>query len=114
MHVVQFCTKTKSYTIFFTLNIKDEEYNIHDTQSEMEIISEEKFLEIISEVSARYNFTIHGFVLMNNHYHLLLENQRENLSAGLRQINSTYAKYYNKKYKRSGHFWQGRFKSWYT
>ncbi len=73
----------------------------------------EKFLEIVCEVSARYDFTIHGFVLMSNHYHLLLENQRENLSAGMRQINSNYAKYYNKKYKRTGHLWQGRFKSWY-
>ncbi len=74
----------------------------------------EKFLEIVCEVSSHYDFTIHGFVLMNNHYHLLLENTRENLSHGMRQINSTYAKYYNKKYKRSGHFWQGRFKSWYV
>ena len=48
----------------------------------------EKFLEIVCEVSARYDFTIHGFVLMSNHYHLLLENQRENLSHGMRQINS--------------------------
>ncbi len=71
----------------------------------------EKFLEIVCEVSAHYAFTIHGFVLMSNHYHLLLENQRENLSHGMRQINATYAKYYNKKYNRSGHFWQGRFKS---
>ncbi len=74
----------------------------------------DKFLEIVCEVSSHYDFTIHGFVLMNNHYHLLLENTRENLSHGMRQINSTYAKYYNKKYKRSGHFWQGRFKSWYV
>ena len=74
----------------------------------------EKFLEIVCEVSSRYDFKIHAYVLMNNHYHLLLENQRENLSHGMRQINSTYAKYYNKKYKRLGHFWQGRFKSWYV
>ena len=73
----------------------------------------DKFLEIVCEVSGHYNFTIHGYVLMDNHYHLLLENARENLSNGMRQINSEYAKYYNKKYKRSGHFWQGRFKSWY-
>jgi REP element-mobilizing transposase RayT len=74
----------------------------------------DKFLEIVCEVSDHYDFTIHGYVLMSNHYHLLLENTRENLSHGMRQINSAYAKYYNKKYKRSGHFWQGRFKSWYV
>jgi REP element-mobilizing transposase RayT len=73
----------------------------------------EKFLDIVCEVSEHYDFTIHGYVLMSNHYHLLLENSRENLSAGMRQINSSYAQYYNKKYKRTGHLWQDRFKSWY-
>ncbi len=73
----------------------------------------EKFLEIVCEVSNHYDFIIHGFVIMDNHYHLLLENNRENLSAGMRQINSTYAQYFNKKQKRVGHLWQDRFKSWY-
>lgn len=50
---------------------------------------------------------------MSNHYHLILENQRENLSHGMRQINATYAQYYNKKHKRIGPLWQGRFKSRY-
>ncbi len=73
----------------------------------------EKFLEIVCEVSEHYDFTIHAYVVMDNHYHLLLENKQENLSAGMRQINASYAQYYNKKYKRTGHLWQGRFKSWY-
>ncbi len=73
----------------------------------------DKFLEIVCEVSKHYNFIIHGYVIMDNHYHLLLENKRENLSAGMRQINSTYAQYFNKKQKRVGHLWQDRFKSWY-
>ena len=73
----------------------------------------EKFLDILCEVSEHYDFTIHGYVLMSNHYHLLLENSKENLSAGMRQINSSYAQYYNKKYNRTGHLWQDRFKSWY-
>jgi REP element-mobilizing transposase RayT/DNA-binding CsgD family transcriptional regulator len=73
----------------------------------------EKFLEIVCEVSRYYDFVIHGYVIMDNHYHLLLENKRENLSAGMRQINATYAQYFNKKNKRVGHLWQDRFKSWY-
>jgi REP element-mobilizing transposase RayT len=74
----------------------------------------EKFLEIVCEVSEYYDFIIHGYVIMDNHYHLLLENSRENLSAGMRQINSVYAQYFNKKQKRVGHLWQDRFKSWYV
>ncbi len=74
----------------------------------------DKFLEIVCEVSEHYDFIIHGYAILDNHYHLLLENSRENLSAGMRQINSTYAQYFNKKQKRVGHLWQDRFKSWYV
>ncbi len=73
----------------------------------------EKFLEILEETCKKYKFNIHSYVIMDNHYHLLLETQNENLSLGMRQLNSKYAVYYNKKYKRVGHLWQGRFKSWY-
>jgi len=51
---------------------------------------------------------------MPNHYHLLLQTHQENLSKCIRQINMQYAIYFNKKYQRSGHLWQGRFKSWYV
>jgi hypothetical protein len=51
---------------------------------------------------------------MSNHYHLLLEIKEENLSKFMRQLNMSYAIYFNKKYRRSGHLWQGRFKSWYV
>ena len=50
--------------------------------------------------SNHYEFVIHGYTILDNHYHLLLENKRENLSHGMRQINATYAQYFNKKYKR--------------
>ncbi len=72
----------------------------------------ERFLKILCEVSEHYSFTIHAYVLMDNHYHLLIENKKENLSSGMRQINSIYAQYFNKKYNRVGHLWQDRYKSW--
>ena len=73
----------------------------------------EKFLELVCEVSKLYHFKLHSYCLMDNHYHLLLENTLENLSLGMRQINSSYAKYFNKRYNRVGHLWQGRYKSWF-
>ena len=76
-------------------------------------LDKEKFLEILADVSKEFKFNIHSFCLMDNHYHLLLENKKENLSDGMRQLNSKYAKYFNIKYNRIGHFWQDRFKSWY-
>ncbi len=77
-------------------------------------LDKEKFLKILCEVSRLYKLNIHSFCLMDNHYHLLLENQRENLSDAMRQVNSQYAIYFNKRHKRVGHLWQDRYKSWYV
>jgi len=74
----------------------------------------EYFLNLIIESSILHNVTIHNYCLMDNHYHLLLELKDENLSKFMQNINSSYANYFNKKYQRSGHLWQGRFKSWYV
>ena len=73
-----------------------------------------KFLEIMQEASDEYSFQIDSFCLMTNHYHLLLETNKENLSIIMQKINSRYSIYFNKKYKRVGPLWQGRFKSWYV
>ena len=70
-----------------------------------------KFLQIVIEAKERYDFILHSFCLMNNHYHLLVETKSENLSLIARQINSKYAQYFNKEYKRVGPLWQGRFKN---
>jgi len=74
----------------------------------------EYFLELLCRYAKTYGVTIHNYCLMGNHYHLLIQTEHENLSKFMRQINSNYAVYFNKKHKRSGHLWQGRFKSWYV
>ena len=74
----------------------------------------EKFLEILEDAKLRYDFIVHSFCLMNNHYHLLIETKNENLSLVARQINSKYAQYFNRQYKRVGPLWQGRFKNYYV
>jgi len=61
-----------------------------------------------------YGITLHNYCLMGNHYHLLIETAQENLSKFMRQLGMNYAIYFNKKYKRVGHLWQGRFKSWFV
>ena len=73
-----------------------------------------RFLEIIDESAKLYDFTIHSYYLMVNHYHLLMAIRNENLSLIMRQINSKYSIYFNSKYKRVGPLWQGRFKSWFV
>ena len=71
------------------------------------------FLQIINKSATIHKMTLHEYCIMDNHYHLLIETQKENISTFMRIVNANYAKYYNKKYKRSGHLWQDRFKSRY-
>lgn len=74
----------------------------------------EIFLEMLCTACKLYDVQLHGYVLMSNHYHLLIETTQENLSKFMKHINASYAIYFNRKYKRTGHLWQGRFKSWYV
>ena len=72
------------------------------------------FISLLAELQTLYNFHIHAYCLMSNHYHLLLENKNNNLSLILKQLNHRYTLYFNKKYNRVGTLWQGRFKSWFV
>lgn len=70
----------------------------------------QKFLEILSELQQRYDVLIHGYVLMGNHYHLLIETPKGNITKVMHYLNATYTGYFNKKYRRDGHLFQGRYK----
>ncbi len=70
----------------------------------------EKFLEILSRTKERYGFLLHAYALMDNHYHLLMETPKANLSQIMQNINTSYTVYVNRKYQRHGHLLQGRFK----
>ena len=48
---------------------------------------------------------------MGNHYHLLIETPDGNLSKGMRQLNGVYTQRFNRKHKRVGHVFQGRYKA---
>ncbi len=74
----------------------------------------DRFLTILSKACADYKVVVHDYGLMENHYHLLVETARDNLSLFMRQINANYAIYFNKRHQRTGHLWQGRYRSWYV
>ena len=74
----------------------------------------EVFLDILCKACENYKVNVHEYCLMDNYYHLLIETTQENLSLFMRQLNSNYAIYFNKKNSRVGHLWQGRYKSWYV
>lgn len=73
----------------------------------------EMFLQIINKSATIHKVILHDYSIMDNHYHLLMETQKENIATFMRIVNASYAQYYNKKYKRSGHLWQDRYKSRY-
>jgi len=74
----------------------------------------QSFLALLCTTCSQFGVRLHAYVLMHNHYHLLIETAQENLSQFMRRLNADYAIYFNKRYKRNGHLWQGRFKSWYV
>lgn len=71
----------------------------------------EKFLSYLEFAHSCYGAAFHSYILMNNHYHLILETPRANLSKIMHYINASYAAYYNAKRKRTGPLYQGRYKA---
>ena len=74
-------------------------------------VDREIFLDTLSRVIKRYNWICHAYCLMNNHYHLIIETPDGNLSMGMRQLNGVYTQAFNKRHKRVGHLFQGRYKA---
>lgn len=73
-------------------------------------IDRETFLETLLRVNKRYNLICHAYCLMDNHYHLLIETPDGNLSLAMRQLNGVFTQAINKRYSRTGHLFQGRYK----
>jgi putative transposase len=71
------------------------------------------FLEAIGRAKKKYPCKVYSFVLMTNHVHLLVEslNTGDHLALFMKQVTQRYGQYVNKRYKRSGSLWEGRFKS---
>jgi REP element-mobilizing transposase RayT len=70
----------------------------------------EAWLETLAQCCERFNWAIHAWCQMTNHYHLVIETAEANLSAGMRQLNGVYTQKVNRRHNRIGHVFQGRFK----
>ena len=71
----------------------------------------EKFLELIEDTHRQYQFKVHSYCLMPNHYHLYLETPQGGLSQGMRHMDGVYTQVFNKRRRRVGPLFQGRYKS---
>ena len=71
----------------------------------------QRWLETLGEACEQTGWRIHAYVMMGNHYHLLLETPEANLVAGMKWLQSTYTQRYNGRHKVFGHLFQGRYKA---
>lgn len=67
------------------------------------------FLKLLNESRQNMRFKLMGYVLMDNHYHLLVQTGNVKLQKIMHQINNKYSKYFNAIYERCGHVFQGRY-----
>lgn len=67
------------------------------------------FVRLFAGVVERFRWQSHAFCLMPNHYHLVIETSRGQLSDGMHRLNGLYAQGFNDRYERVGHLFQNRF-----
>ncbi len=71
----------------------------------------EKYVKYILKYKEKYKFDIYAYCIMSNHVHLLLETGEVPLSRIMQGIQQSFTQYYNKKYNRTGHVFQQRYKA---
>jgi putative transposase len=71
----------------------------------------ELFLEKLQASLEIYGVALHAYVLMGNHFHLLVQTPKANLSEFMRHFNIAYTGAYNRRHNRVGHLYQGRYKA---
>ena len=71
----------------------------------------ETFLDFLGETIRRFGWSVTAYVLMTNHFHLVVQTPEANLSRGMHWLNTSYVVWFNRRYKRSGHLFGGRFKA---
>jgi REP element-mobilizing transposase RayT len=92
--------------VYHVLDRGDRREEIFRTDADREL-----FLKTLGEVCGRTGWRVHAWVLMGNHYHLLIETPQANLVAGMRWFQTTYTVRFNRRHRLSGHLFQGRYKA---
>lgn len=72
-------------------------------------VDRERFLVMLGEAVIRFGWRLMAWVLMSNHYHLVVQTPQPNLSRGMHWLNGRYAQWFNRRHDRHGHLFQGRF-----
>lgn len=70
-----------------------------------------KFIKEVERTKEKYQYEIYAYALMNDHVHFVIYDKNENMSIAIQSLNVSYSSYFNKKYERTGHLFENRFKS---
>src|ERR1035437_5993712 len=76
-----------------------------------DLADRKRFLETLAEACAKTGWQVHAYVLMENHYHLLLQTPEPNLVEGMKWLQGTYTQRFNNRHRLRGHLFQGRYKA---
>ncbi len=71
----------------------------------------QKFIDVLKQTKEVSRFELYSYCLMSNHIHLLIKETKEELGEVFKRIGAKFVYWYNFKYSRTGHLFQGRFKS---
>ena len=74
-------------------------------------VDRREFLSVLGRTATIYGWRLHAYVLMGNHYHLLVETPEPTLSRGMRDLNGVTTQRFNRRHGRTGHLFEGRFKA---
>ena len=77
----------------------------------MDDADRQRFVDTLGEVCAKTGWQVHAYVLMPNHFHLVVETPQPNLVAGMKWLLGTYTSRFNRRHKLFGHLFSGRYKS---
>jgi REP element-mobilizing transposase RayT len=70
-----------------------------------------RFISLLAKQKERSGFYLYAYCLMTNHLHPLIERQAETVGRSMQRILTGYSQYYNRRYRRVGHVFQGRHKA---
>ena len=91
-------------------------YNVMNRGDRRELIfiddaDRQCFVDTLGEVCAKTGWQVHAYVLMPNHFHVVVETPQPNLVAGMKWLLGTYTSRFNRRHKLFGHLFSGRYKS---
>lgn len=70
-----------------------------------------KFIKEVERTKEKYKYEIYAYSFMNDHVHFVIYDKNDNISIVIQSLNVSYSSYFNKKYERTGHLFENRFKS---